>query len=110
MNRPNRPESPAEPETPAVQEPAPAENPNASDEPTIHTHGHPAPPHPCCIGIATAWDMVAGGQTREAAADWLARNYPQHFATSTDAGNAMETEAARLRGDTPAKPDEPATA
>lgn len=73
-------------ETGAVAAAPPATDPPADLIPP------PRKPHDCKTGIRTAWDMVNAGQTFEVASDWLARNYPQHFANATDAGNAMQSE------------------
>lgn len=78
---------------PAVK--GPAVDPGSESPKEPDTSKEPAatrPAHPCKTGIRTAWDMVAAGRSETEAADWLYRNYPQHFSSSTDAGNVMASE------------------
>lgn len=89
MNRQNRRGPPKKPEPPAVTETAPAENPNASDIPTTYERNQPKAPHPACIGIRAALDMVSAGSTIQEAATWLASNYPHHFKDAREAEDAM---------------------
>lgn len=45
---------------------------------------HPAPPHPCAVGLDFARTLP-----QDEAPAWLAKNYPQHFASPEEARAAL---------------------
>lgn len=78
MNGENEHEQPAEE--------LPAEVPHQKPEPALPAE---KAPHPALVALEHALIQIATGVLEQTAAAWLAKNYPHHFATPTDALAAL---------------------